>query len=371
MASLDAFVELWSALSLNAATHPTPVGVDEYPVDEASPDRTPSSLDEARRQALGRRGDLVSRFVPEFIDTDDPYIAQTLPCWLSCLADPDIIRLSAEVPAPRLAVAAAEVLYARWLRSRDIKAVTNRLEDIVGRTGERTRLTLELRQTHANFLSLVSGATGGSAASSSASAAVRQTVIVHGTWAAGATWWRDPAGLGAPPTPDSLWNYLSVNGATNLVGYGHEFFWSGGNSDADRRQGAADFVNWWNGIGAPVLDVVAHSHGGNVVMGACLLEPSINIRRFVLLGTPARFDFVPRASQVERAHNVYSDSDLVQVPGSWGAQRGEGRTQSDHLQAQNWYVPYWDPNARVTAVGHSDLHHPDVWKNNGLLALLS
>jgi hypothetical protein len=201
---------------------------------------------------------------------------------------------------------------------------------------------------------------------------LKHTVIVHGTWAADTDWWRDPSGLpgGAVPA-DSLWHHLQRAGVSDLVGHPNEFSWSGKNSDAARLVGAEHFVQWWQAMGRPLLDVVAHSHGGNVVMRALALEPALRLRRLVLLGTPARIESPPSARQSEQQHNVYSDHDSVQVIGSYGGQRGEGRTQSDHLQSTNHYRPTWTSTGGVVhKAGHSDLHEPAFWHAHRLRELL-
>ncbi|QIM51557.1 hypothetical protein [Hydrogenophaga crocea] len=202
---------------------------------------------------------------------------------------------------------------------------------------------------------------------------LKHTVIVHGTWAADTDWWRDPAGLPGGVAPaDSLWHHLHRAGVSDLVGHPNEFSWSGKNSDAARRVGAEHFVHWWQAMGRPLLDVVAHSHGGNVVMRALALQPALRLRRLVLLGTPARIECPPSAHQTEQQHNVYSDHDSVQVMGSVGGQRGEGRTQSDHLQSTNLYRPTWTGTGGVVhKAGHSDLHEPAFWQAHRLRDLLA
>lgn len=198
------------------------------------------------------------------------------------------------------------------------------------------------------------------------------TVIVHGTWAADTDWWRDPGGLLPPHIPtDSLWNYLQGVGIPDLVSHPNEFSWSGKNSDKARRLAADQFVTWWHRQGAPRLDVVAHSHGGNVIMRAQAIEPRLLIRNLILLGTPARYECPPRNRQTWRLNNVYSDNDWTQVLGSKGGARGEGRTQSDHVRSVNLYRPEWTSTGGVVnSAGHSDLHEPDFWHAHKLEELL-
>lgn len=153
--------------------------------------------------------------------------------------------------------------------------------------------------------------------STQGAAASTLTVIVHGTWAADTDWWRDPRGMGAMPI-DNLWDYLTSSGVTGLVSRADEFTWSGKNSDAARLVGANQFTAWWQRLGKPGLDVVAHSHGGNVVMRAQAIEPELRVRNLILLGTPARYECPPCSRQTRRQYNVYSDNDWIQVVGSKG-----------------------------------------------------
>lgn len=198
------------------------------------------------------------------------------------------------------------------------------------------------------------------------------TLILHGTWAAGTDWWRrvDPSDH-APKSKRNLWHYLKVVGVPGLLEKADQFGWSGHNSESARRIAARELINWWHQLGKPTLNVVAHSHGGNVAMFAAMIEPNLKFRRLILLGTPARIQYLPRAAQTEHLHNVFSQFDSTQTLGSWGGARGEGRTQSDHLSVTNWHVPDWAPNIfGVNTVGHSDLHDPEVWENHQLHKLL-
>jgi pimeloyl-ACP methyl ester carboxylesterase len=196
------------------------------------------------------------------------------------------------------------------------------------------------------------------------------TVIVHGTFAAGEKWWRDPAGISGKYNPnENLWNYLQAQGVSDLAGYGREFAWSGGHTTSDRWDGARDFLRWWFTHGTPRLDVVAHSHGGNVVMLAQMLEPKLKVETLVMLGTPASFEYVPRLRQVGKLHNLYSRHDGVQVFGAWiSSKRGEGRTQCDNLQVTNWHLAHLAKGSTAVTAKHGDLHHPDFWKAHDLVS---
>lgn len=222
---------------------------------------------------------------------------------------------------------------------------------------------------------LIAATVGGGAASSAPSAqahAKTKTVIVHGTFAATKDWWRDNG-------THNFWDYLhtlpsGVGAALGLVGAGHEFTWSGGNSDSDRRQGAQDFMNWVateNPGSAYDLQVIAHSHGANVVYHALAMNPGLKLKLMIALGAPVRIEYPPRLDQIKRLYNVYSEHDRIQVLGSVGGQRGEGRTLADSSSLTNLHTPYASPKSwGVSAVGHSDLHEKAVWQGNRLAQLV-
>lgn len=192
-----------------------------------------------------------------------------------------------------------------------------------------------------------------------------ETIIVHGTFARSATWWREQPGT------RNFWAYIQRY-CPMLYGAGHEFTWSGGNSDTDREQGARDFINWWHGEGNPrSLQVIAHSHGCNVVYIACAMEPKLSVANLIALGSPVRIEYPPTvaaASRIQRIHNVYSGYDTIQVLGSLGGRRGEGRTLGDGSRVTNHHVPWEDPATHLVRVGHGALHEEPVWHGNDLAA---
>lgn len=135
------------------------------------------------------------------------------------------------------------------------------------------------------------------------------TLLIHGTFAAEDTWWR----LGDGSTfADRLETELSASGMVGTVWkpvldaprlsdsrgqYTYEdFSWSGENRHKDRIAGARKLGTRLNEIADSLqatpdrplfLNLVAHSHGGNVAL-ECLrvLNSSIKVRKLILLGTP-------------------------------------------------------------------------------------
>lgn len=129
------------------------------------------------------------------------------------------------------------------------------------------------------------------------------TLVIHGTFASHATWWR-LGGDGATTFADRLEAELSRHGLAGTVwkpalaeGFDYaSFSWSGLNRHRDRLHGARRLSDSLNTLAqrsqataeAPLtVNLVAHSHGGNVVLEALRhLTPNVRIGRVVLLGTP-------------------------------------------------------------------------------------
>ena len=128
------------------------------------------------------------------------------------------------------------------------------------------------------------------------------TIIVHGTFAAHETWWQ--LGGTMPTFADKLEEALTQRGFAGTVwapvlktGLGYEAFsWSGENVHRDRVAGARKLAESLRQVarqlgasnGDPLLvNFVAHSHGGNVVLEALRrVDSTVRPRRVVLLGTP-------------------------------------------------------------------------------------
>ncbi len=129
------------------------------------------------------------------------------------------------------------------------------------------------------------------------------TLIIHGTFAAGETWWR--LGEGENRTfADRLEVALAKRGLQGSVwkplldcGFGYDAFsWSGENRHKARQTGSRKLIASLKlmadqceaeGRGRLRVNLVAHSHGGNVVLEALRRFPDkIEIGRVILLGTP-------------------------------------------------------------------------------------
>jgi hypothetical protein len=129
------------------------------------------------------------------------------------------------------------------------------------------------------------------------------TVIVHGTFAAPLRWWR-PGSDASPSFADRLDGALGRRGLAGTVwkpalaqGWSPDAFaWSGRNRHDDRVVGGRTLAIQLNALAETldatdddplVVNVVAHSHGGNVVLEALpRLAPIVRPGRLVFLGTP-------------------------------------------------------------------------------------
>jgi len=128
------------------------------------------------------------------------------------------------------------------------------------------------------------------------------TLVIHGTFARDETWWRlDPAGasfaskldaaLGKRGLKQTVWTPALAAGFDYAA-----FSWTGKNRHSDRRKGGRALVAALSQLAAKVgatsekpleVNLVAHSHGGNVVLDALRRLPhTVRARRVVLLGTP-------------------------------------------------------------------------------------
>lgn len=181
-------------------------------------------------------------------------------------------------------------------------------------------------------------------------------LIVHGTWAARDNWWR-PGG--------DFWKYVKhhwphlYNGKTPFV-------WSGGHSHHDRVKAAQDLSSWIKKTKVSSVDIIAHSHGGNVCLTAA--RAGLKINRLILLGTPIRTEYMVDLDNIGLINNVFSSSDRIQTPsGSFPNTRFEGRTLGDCKQVANWHA---HRNAHGKEPGHSDLHEKATWIASELDRLL-
>lgn len=97
------------------------------------------------------------------------------------------------------------------------------------------------------------------------------------------------------------------------------FQWSGKNTSEARTKAAKDFADYLgknplkNG---EELNIVAHSHGGNIALESTHYI-DYKIDNLVTLATPIRPDYDPDMTMIDNWINAYSNKDLVQVMGGY------------------------------------------------------
>jgi len=164
----------------------------------------------------------------------------------------------------------------------------------------------------------------------------RITIMIHGTWASGETWWR-PGGDFFQFVKDEL-ERPDLYGAKDL------FQWSGKNWESSRRTAANDLNSWLRSHPSAVVNIFAHSHGANVAMLAT--HQGITVNRLVMLSPPVRRDYFAKWSNVKNAYNIQAKFDPVVAIAS-GSQ---------------WFNLPNVKEKQMQASGHSSSHDPGVWR---------
>ena len=170
------------------------------------------------------------------------------------------------------------------------------------------------------------------------------TLLIHGTFARNATWWR-PGG--------DYYSYLLNDGVRPDLYTGQDpFEWTGGYSDADRAMGADDLKNW---LAAPAHNIqkpylITHSHGGSVAMLAN--QNGVDLGPLVLLSCPVHFPkYMPDFSRVGKIVSIHVKFD-------WVIFLDGGGQRFNHPKIKEIVLPIW--------FDHSATHDPDVWRANAL-----
>jgi hypothetical protein len=172
------------------------------------------------------------------------------------------------------------------------------------------------------------------------------SLIVHGTWARGSSWWQPPNG--------DFWKYLHDNVDPSLYGASDRFEWTGGYSDAARALGGTDLGAWVQQHGLSGLDLFTHSHGGSVAMLAN--HGGMPVGRMVLLSCPVHWPkYAPDFTRVTKVVSVRVHLDLVIL-----ADRG-GQKFHDNRIKEN-VLPIW--------FDHFATHDPGNWQKYNVPGML-
>jgi pimeloyl-ACP methyl ester carboxylesterase len=192
------------------------------------------------------------------------------------------------------------------------------------------------------------------------------TIIVHGTWARGGKWWRPTgmfakqldAGLRSVGHVPDVWSVASAGNVTvgevpalATFGRGGVFEWSGDNTPQARRLGAEQLASYITAVRARFpreeINVVTHSHGGNVAKLATGLGARIDnlvliaaphlsrdvVTRIGLVRQRTAWLYTANPANVGQALNISSEEDIVQGMLAGGTNNGE-----DTLSARQYEV---------------------------------
>jgi hypothetical protein len=241
---------------------------------------------------------------------------------------------------PRIAAAAAYFsLSAEPERLLAVLEAGCRSDDPLARTMAATALA-RVAPEHPRLAELTSASGRGATR-----APVHTSLLVHGTFAQGNTWWQ-PGG--------DFHQYLLTEVRPDLYSAPDRFDWSGGYSDAARALGAADLRAWVDAHGAGGLDLFTHSHGGSVAMLAS--QAGLAVGTLVLLSCPAHpHKYLPDFTRVARVVSVRVRLDLV-ILIDGGGQRFQEPGIEEHV------LPIW--------FDHFATHDPEVWRDHGVPAML-
>jgi hypothetical protein len=200
------------------------------------------------------------------------------------------------------------------------------------------------------------------------------TIVVTGTWAENADW----------AQPSSAFSQQVSKTYGEPV---DTFTWGGRNNAVARSDAASQLAAFINSpditgrlMAGEKLNIVAHSHGGNVVKEYTSLSSAVKIDNLVNLGTPQRSGYTINSEKVGSYINAYSLSDFVQPNGALIDSRGStsGRF-SDMLNSFTFGLFFGgadapvgngriDPAARNIEVpgsmanSHSNMHSPEAWQ---------
>lgn len=168
-------------------------------------------------------------------------------------------------------------------------------------------------------------------------------MLVHGTWASDAEWYKPSGSFHAfikPQRPD-------------LYSQPDFFRWSGGYSDGARNQGALDLRAWIDARNEHGLDLMGHSHGANVMMLATKF--GLTAGRLILLSCPVHVNkYFPDFTKVTRpVVSVRVKLDLVIL-----ADRGGQKFR--HSDIKEIVLPIW--------FDHGATHEPAVWRAHNIAA---
>ncbi len=132
------------------------------------------------------------------------------------------------------------------------------------------------------------------------------TIFVHGTWSSGSTAFS--------------YGYMSLVTADLGDDKFYRFNWSGENSIEERSNAAlelSDYIRNYEFEEGEELNIVAHSHGGNVAIESINSGRMLrDVDNLILLATPNREDYDLELDNVGNVFNIYHEDDIVMWAGA-------------------------------------------------------
>lgn len=132
--------------------------------------------------------------------------------------------------------------------------------------------------------------------------------VIHGTWAHDELWWNIGGDFFC-----ALQKAVASSGAKVL-----SFGWDGKNTEKSRKAAALALANLLSCFDRQrPINIVAHSHGVNIALGACQLlaqqQPLRKIKALYALGAPVcEKQYCPNMDVLEVLYNLFSFNDTVQ-----------------------------------------------------------
>lgn len=170
------------------------------------------------------------------------------------------------------------------------------------------------------------------------------TIVIHGTWASDQNWWKNGY---------SFFEYMEHDVPFDDLFLGDDpYEWSGNWSHDARKRAATKLETWATQHQEDCLNVVAHSHGGNV---GFLASNSVQFGRMIMLSTPAH----PHLYNPVNYKSLFSlrvHLDLVVLAD------GGGNKFPDWNLLQEKYLGWFN---------HSSTHSERLWENKQIPSWLT
>jgi RHS repeat-associated protein len=138
-------------------------------------------------------------------------------------------------------------------------------------------------------------------------------------------------------------------------------YWSGGLSDRDRIAGAEQLrkmINNYSFAPGEQLNIIAHSHGGNVALEAAQMQLNHPIDNLITLGTPGVGMYVPDTDTPGNWRNIGAWYN-IQGSTDWVPSLDSDTNSTNRPGARNFTVP-------TTGLGHYGEAHTALWRNNDI-----